>query len=343
MTLASPAGSSSFLGAPGEPAPDVLGGDHSHLVPGEDGVLRCGVAFLGLGFATPKWSVEETPVMPKGRYRVMRGVQPTVGTRGLDMSVPSRACSHPPANLDFSPPPGRRHDPQVPHVLRAAARRDRALRLQLRRSWTASPAGTRPALARVGGHGRRRARGRTRGCSRMISRGLRRTVALRPSWTRQHVLRHRQVCAAAVLHLEELPRLLRGHLGGSRARPPRWMTGSSTSRRRDPEDDKLVHGNAFATTNEAVGEHLRVARCGWGCTQRLDRSDDAEALVSDWTSEEREYLRTAVTKDALQTPFRDGTVRTSRSRWCASRRGSSDTAIQRGALRRWPDGHGDEG
>ena len=35
---------------------------------------------------------------------------------------------------------------------------------------------------------------------------------------------------------------------------------------------------------------------------------DAEALVSDWTSEEREYLRTAVTKDALQTPFRDGTV-----------------------------------
>jgi glutamate--cysteine ligase len=36
--------------------------------------------------------------------------------------------------------------------------------------------------------------------------------------------------------------------------------------------------------------------------------DDAEALVSDWTPEEREYLRTAVTKDALQTPFRDGTV-----------------------------------
>ena len=35
---------------------------------------------------------------------------------------------------------------------------------------------------------------------------------------------------------------------------------------------------------------------------------DAEALVADWTSEEREYLRTAVTKDGLQTPFRDGTV-----------------------------------
>ena len=30
--------------------------------------------------------------------------------------------------------------------------------------------------------------------------------------------------------------------------------------------------------------------------------------MSDWTSEEREYLRTAVTRDALQTPFRDGTV-----------------------------------
>lgn len=31
-------------------------------------------------------------------------------------------------------------------------------------------------------------------------------------------------------------------------------------------------------------------------------------VAADWTSEEREYLRTAVTKDGLQTPFRDGTV-----------------------------------
>ena len=36
--------------------------------------------------------------------------------------------------------------------------------------------------------------------------------------------------------------------------------------------------------------------------------DDAEALVADWTAEEREYLRVAVTKDGLQTKFRDGTV-----------------------------------
>ena len=41
---------------------------------------------------------------------------------------------------------------------------------------------------------------------------------------------------------------------------------------------------------------------------KCDLHRDAEALVADWTSEEREYLRTAVTKDGLQTPFRDGTV-----------------------------------
>ena len=35
---------------------------------------------------------------------------------------------------------------------------------------------------------------------------------------------------------------------------------------------------------------------------------DAAALVADWTSEEREFLRSAVTKEGLQTPFRDGTV-----------------------------------
>ena len=30
--------------------------------------------------------------------------------------------------------------------------------------------------------------------------------------------------------------------------------------------------------------------------------------MADWTPEEREYLRVAVTKDGLQTKFRDGTV-----------------------------------
>jgi glutamate--cysteine ligase len=57
-----------------------------------------GIAFLGLGHS-PTWSRQQTPVMPKGRYRVMMGYMPKVGTLGLDMML--RTCTVQ-ANLDFS-------------------------------------------------------------------------------------------------------------------------------------------------------------------------------------------------------------------------------------------------
>jgi hypothetical protein len=78
-----------------------------------------GIAFLGLGFQ-PKWSVADTPAMPKaslpvtalraasdapgthfaqGRYKIMREYMPKVGTMGLDMMF--RTCTVQ-VNLDFS-------------------------------------------------------------------------------------------------------------------------------------------------------------------------------------------------------------------------------------------------
>ena len=57
-----------------------------------------GVGFLGLGFS-PKWSLDETPRMPKGRYKIMSGYMPKVGGRGLDMMY--RTCTVQ-TNLDFS-------------------------------------------------------------------------------------------------------------------------------------------------------------------------------------------------------------------------------------------------
>ena len=57
-----------------------------------------GIGFLALG-ASPKWTLAEAPVMPKGRYRIMAGYMPKVGTRGLDMMF--RTCTAQ-ANLDFS-------------------------------------------------------------------------------------------------------------------------------------------------------------------------------------------------------------------------------------------------
>jgi glutamate--cysteine ligase len=71
---------------------------HSHLYQVKTVCKELGVAFLGVGFQ-PKWSVQDTPVMPKGRYQIMKAYMPTVGSRGLDMMF--RTCTIQ-VNLDFS-------------------------------------------------------------------------------------------------------------------------------------------------------------------------------------------------------------------------------------------------
>ena len=59
---------------------------------------RLGIGFLGLGFS-PIWSLEETPMMPKGRYKIMRDYMRKVGRLGHQMMF--RSCTVQ-TNLDFS-------------------------------------------------------------------------------------------------------------------------------------------------------------------------------------------------------------------------------------------------
>ncbi len=56
------------------------------------------IKFLGMGFS-PKWRLDEVPVMPKGRYKIMREYMQKVGTHGLDMMFRSSTVQ---VNLDFS-------------------------------------------------------------------------------------------------------------------------------------------------------------------------------------------------------------------------------------------------
>ena len=67
--------------------------DAAHAV--ADGL---GIGFLGLGMS-PKWSLAETPVMPKSRYRIMASYMPKVGTRGLDMMFRTATAQ---SNHDFA-------------------------------------------------------------------------------------------------------------------------------------------------------------------------------------------------------------------------------------------------
>lgn len=59
---------------------------------------KLGMGFLTLG-TSPLWSRAETPVMPKGRYKIMTGYMPKVGTRGLDMMYRTATVQ---ANLDYA-------------------------------------------------------------------------------------------------------------------------------------------------------------------------------------------------------------------------------------------------
>ena len=69
-------------------------GDHLHEV--REIAEPMGVGFLGMGMS-PLWSLEETPIMPKGRYKIMRDYMKKVGRLGREMMF--RTCTVQ-ANLD---------------------------------------------------------------------------------------------------------------------------------------------------------------------------------------------------------------------------------------------------
>ncbi len=70
----------------------------THLYQVKEVAAELGVGLLGMGF-NPKWSREETPWMPKGRYKIMREQMQRKGKLGIDMMT--RTCTVQ-VNLDFA-------------------------------------------------------------------------------------------------------------------------------------------------------------------------------------------------------------------------------------------------
>jgi glutamate--cysteine ligase len=93
-----PGGQFELSGAPLETIHDICSETGKHLEEVKTVADELGVGFLGLGF-DPMWSRAEVPVMPKGRYDIMRAYMPKVGSLGLDMML--RTCTIQ-ANLDFA-------------------------------------------------------------------------------------------------------------------------------------------------------------------------------------------------------------------------------------------------
>ena len=69
-----------------------------HLIEVREVGDELGIGFLGIGFS-PKWTLAETPVMPKARYAIMQRYMPTRGRLGLDMMFRTATVQ---VNLDFA-------------------------------------------------------------------------------------------------------------------------------------------------------------------------------------------------------------------------------------------------
>ena len=95
-----PGGQFELSGAPLETMHDICLETSRHLKETREVADALGIGFLGLGFS-PLWRRDEVPVMPKGRYAIMRSYMPKVGSLGLDMML--RTCTVQ-ANLDFGSP-----------------------------------------------------------------------------------------------------------------------------------------------------------------------------------------------------------------------------------------------
>ena len=93
-----PGGQFELSGAPLRTLHETCTEADQHLAQVREAGQALGIGFLGLGFS-PKWPLAETPVMPKGRYAIMRNYMPKVGKLGLEMMF--RTCTVQ-VNLDFA-------------------------------------------------------------------------------------------------------------------------------------------------------------------------------------------------------------------------------------------------
>jgi glutamate--cysteine ligase len=93
-----PGGQFELSGAPLLTMHDICEETGRHLEEAKAVAAELGLGFLGLGFS-PLWRRDDVPIMPKGRYRIMRRYMPLVGSLGLDMMF--RTCTVQ-ANLDFA-------------------------------------------------------------------------------------------------------------------------------------------------------------------------------------------------------------------------------------------------
>src|SRR6202008_93816 len=96
-----PGGQFELSGAPLKSVHQTCAEVNTHRDQVREACAEIGAGCLGVGYA-PTWSLADMPMMPKGRYAIMRRYMPKVGGLGLEMMF--RTCTVQ-ANYDFSSEP----------------------------------------------------------------------------------------------------------------------------------------------------------------------------------------------------------------------------------------------
>ena len=255
-----------------------------------------GHRFMGIGH-DPMWSVAETPMMPKGRYKIMRAYMPKKGTRGLDMMF--RTCTIQ-VNLDFED--------------------ERDMIRKFRTSLALQPLAT--ALFANSAF----VEGKDTGYESMRSDVWRDTDNDRTgclSWVFDDDFGFEKYCDYVMnvpmyfvyrngtyidVSGESWLAFMEGklpQLPGERPNLSDWEQHLTTVFPEVRLKRYLEMRGADGGSFEAV---MALPSLWVGLLYSQKALDAAEKMVSDWTREERETLRIAVTKDGLNAKFRNGTA-----------------------------------
>lgn len=112
-----PGGQFELSGAPLKTVHQTCREVNAHLAQVREIAEPLGIKFLGIG-GSPKWTLAETPQMPKSRYHIMTNYMPKVGKYGLDMMYRTSTIQ---VNLDFSSETDMRRKMQVSMKLQSIA------------------------------------------------------------------------------------------------------------------------------------------------------------------------------------------------------------------------------
>ena len=255
-----------------------------------------GIGFLGLGFS-PKWTLAETPHMPKERYSIMTRYMPTVGSRGLDMMYRTATDPGEPRLRRRS-----RHGQEAARLAGAAADRDGAVRLLA--VHRGPPNGFKSMRSEVWRDTDRRRTGMLPFAFEE-GMGYERYVDYALDVPMYFVYRDGRYIDAAGASFRDFLDGKLPQLPGERPTLDDWSDHLTTL---FPEV-RLKRFLEMRGADSGPWQRICALPAFWvGLLYDAQALDAAWDLVKDWTAEERDALRNAVPKSALATPFRNTTV-----------------------------------